>query len=304
MTTKKSFFILALFLCFASFFAVLPFRSPAVKCKFRGQLGNQLFEIATTLAYAHDHNLVPHLRSKPLKKSQRDCRNLYFVFHNVPFDRGRLNLTFNPLIKRIYQESSPRTYTPIPFRKNQELQGFFQSEKYFAHYREELLKIFKPPIEIKRQIQQEYGDLLNTKTVVSLHIRTFFPDNLDEKEIVPHWQYYLNALNTFPTSYCILVFSDYPEYAEKHFPKTEHEVRFIQGNSYLYDFWLSNHCHHFITSPGSTFSWWSAWLSPRADKQILCIGNSAGEPDFYPESWTVIPSVINGGLTFFEPLDF
>src|SRR5579862_6430206 len=60
-----------------------PKKKPFVTCNLHGQLGNQLYEIATTLAYAWDHVAIPMFPE--LKKSN----------FNIPINRERIFFRLN-----------------------------------------------------------------------------------------------------------------------------------------------------------------------------------------------------------------
>ena len=62
-----------------------------------------------------------------------------------------------------------------------------------------------------------------------------------------------------------------------------------KNNKSLNDFYLVNHCKHFIVGPTS-FHWWGAWLNENPNK--ICIRPSNLNPsnniDFWPEDWLSI----------------
>lgn len=267
----------------------LPFLYPTVCCKFRGQLGNQLFEAAATIAYAKDNNLHPIFRSSSLKKSLRDKKNIHYIFHNLQFDDLIAKLSYKLGPKKKYLEKKNRYFEKIPIKKGVVLEGFFQSEKYFAHHRKLLLETFPPPKDIKKKIEEDYGHFFRENKVIAVHVRTFIKDRQDEAKIPQKWDYYSKALDTFPSDHFVMVFSDYPEYVKKRFPKSDKRLLFIEENPYYYDFWLMTHCDHFVVAPDSTFSWWAAWLNSNPVKRVLCEGNSEAAPDYYPDSWKVVP---------------
>ncbi len=57
------------------------------------------------------------------------------------------------------------------------------------------------------------------------------------------------------------------------------------------DLWLMSTCRHHIIA-NSTFSWWGAWLNPRADKCVTApsewLGFATAETHIAPTDWTLI----------------
>ncbi len=260
---------------------------PLITCQFRGQIGNQLFQAATAYSLAQNSGQKLIIQLQDLEKAKDGYINAQYIFSHFPFEKSKTKkvASFSSLYR--HTDANPRRYQPIPSHKRIKLKGFYQSEKYFAKYRNDLLKLFFPPPQIINQIQMEYGELFKSRQVVGLHIRTFIRDTQCESAISQRWDYYLKALTLFPQDTVVLVFSDYPEYAKAHLPTTEQKFIFIEGNQDYYDFWLLYHCHHFIVAPNSTFSWWAAWLCNQPGKIVVCEGNQEQSPDFYPSNWVV-----------------
>src|SRR5271167_4972952 len=100
--------------------ASLPFASlmAFVEAEFIGQMGNNLFQVATTCALAWDNHTEAYFPGLATFPSLRE---------NV-FSRCNVHPPYNKSIE--YREPEFR-FQPIPFQPNMRLIGFFQSEKYF-----------------------------------------------------------------------------------------------------------------------------------------------------------------------------
>lgn len=270
-------------LCF--FGAVLFAEEPHfVTCQFKGQVGNQMFQIATAVAYALDHNYEARFPS--VFQAEHGEDNFRFFLH-------RVNTTPFPRRTRFeeFKELHYATYIPLPefAGKNIRIDGHFVSEKYFAHHAEVIRNLFAPSREIRDQIEQKYRAFARDRTV-AVHVRTFIPDGRNMDDFKPGskcWWYFIDAMKIFPESSHFLVFSDRIDVVKKYFPNTGLKVTFIEGNPYYIDFYLISRCDHQIISPGSTYSWWAAWLNPNPDKIVIVshVWSNLAKDDAIPESW-------------------
>ena len=106
-----------------------------------GQMGNNLFQVATASALAWDHGTVayfPRLAHVPS------------LYQHV-FSRCRLYPPSEEVDLQ-WEELSYR-YHPIPFMPRMKICGYFQSPKYFAHHRDKLLDLFAPTARDERYMQ-------------------------------------------------------------------------------------------------------------------------------------------------------
>jgi hypothetical protein len=226
----------------------------------KGQLGNQLFQIAAGYSLARDNNanlFIPSLVSPE---------------YNIPINRKFIFSNFNIGVdffpKYIYQESSSH-YDPIPFFNNMVLDGYFQSERYFINYKSEIKKLFSCPKEIKEKIIREYGWLLDSEHTVSMHVR-FYVDQHPKSFNFLGWGYFIKAFEVLAKEKFFLIFSDDIERCKKRIPSfiKEKDLFFIESNDHLLEFYLMSMCKYNIIS-NSTFSWWSAYLNENPNKKVV-----------------------------------
>ncbi len=240
---------------------------PLVTCDMRGGLGNQLFEIATTLAYAWDYGAIPIFpdlnRSTYRLNDHRD--KLFF----------RLNASAPPRpFSAHYSEISWHSSETIPFQPDQKLYGYFQSWERFDHYRDRLLELFAPPQSVLDYLNQKYSVLISHPKTVSVHVRTA---NLFKHEEKIHYfvgmEYYKKAMSLFPPDTLFVVFGDRINWCKKHFIELGWPCVFIEGNDEIEDMFLMSMMKHNII-PNSTFSWWASYLN-----------QNPGKITIVPESW-------------------
>ena len=245
--------------------------SPYVTCEVKGGLGNQLFEIATTLAYAWDygaHAVFPDLN--PDNSSVRAPHRSFFF-------RLDSSVPARPF-STSYQEISWHSSEILPFRVDQKLIGYFQSWRRFDHYRDKLLELFAPSESAQSALEQKYGELLSHHNTVGVHVRTF-ARWLHVEKLHPFLglEYYQKTMDLFPPDALFVIFSDRINWCKKHFAKFGKHCVFIESNDEIEDFYLMAMMKHQIM-PHSTFSWWAAYLNRNPDK--IVIAPDLRHPDF------------------------
>ncbi len=234
---------------------------PFVTCWLQsGQLGNQLFEIAATLAYAWDNEAAPLFPG--LTKTD----------FNIPINRDRIffRLDASPLPRPIlhtFEQLLNYEKIDIPVRPDQLLIGYFQTWEYFDHHREKILKVFAPRPEELKRLKNKHAALLDRPFTVGLHVRTF---NKQWSEYIPFvgLSYYEKALRLFPDDALFVVFSDRIGWCKHHFAKFDRPFIFIEDQDHIEDFFLMSMLQHNIIG-NSTFSWWAAYLNQNPHKIVV-----------------------------------
>jgi hypothetical protein len=253
-----------------------------------GGLGNQMFQ------YAFGRSLevfTKHTVNYSLYSFNSDLQRSYeldkFIM-NVPTITNQKYLT---LLKEShsYKERIKSYYLPYYRRffitereycfdkklfevpDNCVVEGYFQSEKYFAGIRSLLLRdfVFKEPlVDGNLQLIRQIGSCES----VSIHIRR--GDYL-KTSLHPVYteKYYLQAIEVLTQQVAnphFFIFSDDLGWAKKYL-KISFPITFVennnQGNSYK-DMQLMSACKHNIIA-NSSFSWWGAWLNQNPGKVVV-----------------------------------
>jgi GR25 family glycosyltransferase involved in LPS biosynthesis len=259
-------------------------------------LGNQLFQIANGYAYALNNNkkLYIHCIWNGMSKSRPSYWRTYLKNLNSYLIHPRETKK----IKK-YKEST-FGYSSIPkFSKSIVLEGYYQSEKYFEDYKEEIKSLFQLPEELKPTIQNFKNGIC-----VAIHVRR--GDYLKHKDfhIIMSKDYYKKSkqiieekLGVIPNYY---YFSDDIEYTKQMFKdETKESDKFVSGYKDYEELYLMSLCDHFIIA-NSTFSWWASYLSSTQSEEnkIIIAPNpwfgAKGPQDFhsiYCKNWIQVDSL-------------
>lgn len=232
-----------------------------------GRLGNQLFQVASTLGLAERYGATAAF---PMWH--------YEGYFENPIPHGPMS---NNVVRERYFH-----HHDWELNGDSDLQGFLQSEFYFGSTKLRLRQDFVEKIKSSHPIfdreticiQVRRGDYVNNPNYYQIPI-----------------EYYLNALITFFPDWReanIVVISDDIEYCKVHFGCLPN-VTFGNGDpSGIEDMALGSACDNFIIS-NSSFGWWCAYLGEKPRSKIIHCGRlhagrlaNKGNADYYPERWT------------------
>ena len=224
-----------------------------------GHLGNQMFQYSSLLGIARKHSyeiMIPPRESfgknYPLKSSIYNCFEIksdYYGFQNVPTLKER----FFQFDVELFEKCSD----------NVDLNGFFQTEKYFKHIENEIRNIFSFRDEIKKECDV-YS--FETKNSISLHVRR--TDYLGIQNVLPvcSIEYYSRALDILESKNKIcFVFSDDLNWCRQQTLFQKDNIIFVDKDVYVCLYLMTLCDYHILAN--SSLSWWGAWLSN--SKQVV-----------------------------------
>lgn len=260
-----------------------------VTVRLNGQFGNQLFQIATAYAYSLDHDLfltIPDLTSNPNEGIPHNAKTVFL--RNIA--------SYAPKLSPFLVWTEPNfNHHEIPHSTRIQLRGFFQSENYFAHRRNEILKLFATPQEFTERILAKYPFLSSDQLVVGIQIRDYraYKPNGDYHPTMGR-HYYERAIALFPEDAIFIVSSNNPAFAKECTEGLAKNIIYLDAD-YLEEFFTLVLCKSFIIS-NSTFGWWAAWLSTAENKRVIApdpwfsppFDNRAMGRDLFPSNYEVI----------------
>ena len=281
-----------------------------------GGLGNQMFQYAFSYSISQKTHKVTKLdinnfQTSNLRKyelelfnisthliSKAEAETLKFKNESV---LGKIlrqcKITKRPLSDMYYKEPH------FNFDKNVYLleedvyfKGYWQSEKYFHEYKENLIKQFTLKNELHLESQQ-YQKMIKKKESISLHIR--HGDYVTNKHTnnvhgICSLDYYKNSVSTIEKKIKnahFFIFSDDLNWAKENLNFIKN-ITFIELSKNIPDheeMYLMSQCKHNIIA-NSSFSWWGAWLNPNDKKMVIAPkkwfnDTSINTSDLIPEGW-------------------
>jgi hypothetical protein len=225
------------------------------------RLGNALFMAASTIGIARANGMEPLF----------PANWKYRQYFNLPDE-----MFGSTIIEARYKEPHFHFAAPdIDSSKNTEIEGYFQSERYWHHCREEVISYLTPK-------GIEPGSI---EAVAIHHRRGDYVGNPNYQQL--GMGYYISAYDTFFKGKEIRAFSDDHNYIDLHYGGNTLKAK---PSPDIEDFKNMVACKYHICS-NSTFSWWGAYLSGCA--QPIRPGKYFDGPlaernkedDFWPYHW-------------------
>lgn len=253
-----------------------------------GKLGNQMFQYAALRGIAVNKGYQICIPISQNKNVWTDHQlNSCFKMQNLNQLNYQLIDSKRPTVVESSFAFDQNLFTNCPDWIT--LHGYFQSEKYFRHIRDQILIDFQFHDNI---LETSKEVILNWSNPVALHVRrTDYVTN--SNHTVLSLDYYEKALEQFDSDREVIIFSDDPQWCldQKLFESDRFMVS--QSDDAYLDLCLMTLCSGHIIA-NSSFSWWGAWLSS-SEKIIAPSGWFRGSnnehldtKDIIPETWTII----------------
>jgi hypothetical protein len=268
-----------------------------ITCNLMGGLGNQLFQIFTTISYAIKSKNKFYFINAECLNDGSTCTKRY-TFWNSLLNKLKPFLVEKiiPFSKNIYQNGF--TFNEIEISelidKDICLQGYFQSEKFFKENYSIIYKMLDIDKQKKQILHFFYENNINEtinmnmnslKNTVSIHFRLGDYKTLQHYHPIMKYEYYNKALNFIQnkdTNITTILYFCEDEDVEiimetiNLLKNDFSNLNFIRASSSLKD-WeqllLMSCCDHNIIA-NSSFSWWGAYFNTNPNK-IVC----------YPSLW-------------------
>lgn len=263
-----------------------------LKLGHKGNLGNQMFQIASTIGLANQYG---HEVSFPKWEYAK-----YFDFDFKEIEDEKKWTQLNELHYNHYEWKITKG--------DYSINGWLQSEKYFQNI--DIKSIFKFKTDFETNLINQNEELFSNPTILISIRRGDFVDNKDYFQL-SYKYYFKGLLNHFPDykKYNIIFTSDDINYCKYHFSFLRNAC-FLEGLNAIEQLCLASKFDHYIVS-NSTFSWWLAKLGEKQNSIVICpVKNFDGsfaekydDSDYYPKRWLQYnPNVDNLSLKFWKLL--
>lgn len=265
-----------------------------ISCQLQGGLGNQLFQIATTMAYAmrYRHPFVfPRVKTLCRKRSTYwdsflsdlspyllDPSQIYMNITNIGTNFGTHFGT------KIREQGFAYNALPLPITNSHSilLSGYFQSPLYFDDYKEPIMELWGIRRQQQELLNQTKQTLKQDEITISMHFRQGDYALYPQVHPILTIDYYIQSLNhiqqhiingipvkelEITNAVNVLYFCENQDSLSVEIMISELRdlfplFRFERADPSLTDWQqllLMSLCNHHIIA-NSTFSWWGAYL--------------------------------------------
>lgn len=278
-----------------------------------GNLGNKLFLLAAIYQLADEkeeevivphwqyENYFPNVKTTEKDKIWIDSHYLEPHFHYKKIEiQGRNQINIKEKIERI--NSIPQLFLFLKniFRIlltkkcNANIQGYFQSEKFFNSSYSLIRNQFKLSKVTQKIVDGKWNKLISgweNESIVAVQIRRGKDYDNDYHGILS-MSYYEKAFSQMDGKR-FLVFSDDIEWCKNNIKYDN--VRFVDNTDPVVDMFLGAKCDHAIMA-NSSFSWWTAWFICNPNKIVIAPKNWFGiegmkvndTKDLYGSDWNIL----------------
>lgn len=245
-----------------------------------------IFNISATIATIKDQKIILGIRHQHKIIKLLRSRRLGFLRGGHYIVESQFH--YDKQIKKIHN--------------NVFLRGFWQSEKYFLNFRDEILQEFSYKSKFSKK-NLETEKIIQEKTSVSIHIRRgdYISNSAASKTFaklgISYYQDAINELNLDISNTLLVFFSDDINWVKiniiKQLPNGYQTIIIDnnKGNESYNDMRLMSLCNHNIIA-NSSFSWWGAWLNKNSRKQIIApkkwFLDDTNTCDLCPDNWIKI----------------
>ncbi len=239
-------------------------------------LGNQMFQYAFGVSLKKRCNVKVYydnscFLTQTFRKYALHCFGITLKKYPKTISEKRSELQM-----KMVEETQNAIYDESLYNieNNNYYKGFFQSYKYFAPHRKDILKIFRLVYPLNEANRTMLGTIKATNAV-SLHVRR--TDYLKEDELsirgVCNLDYYKQAIQYAKEHIKnphFFIFSDDIPWCRENIDigSACTFVDINDGENGFFDMFLMQNCKHNIIA-NSSFSWWGAWLNENPEKIVI-----------------------------------
>lgn len=279
-----------------------------ITCNLMGGLGNQLFQIFTTISYSiKSKNNFKFLNSKTLGGNGCTLRYTYWntlLNKLTPFLIDTIPKSIHVIREKEFAFNELPVYEMLG--RDAMIFGYFQSYLYFSEYYALIYKLLGIKILKDMLLEKQKLNAEMFQNTISMHFRIGDYKPIQHVHPVMTKDYYYNCLkfmqDKYPTvKFKILFFCENSDIndvlltihqLQKDFP----EFIFERGENNLTDYeqlLLMSCCNHHIIA-NSTFSWWGAYFNDSSDKTVcypsIWFGPNVNHntDNLFPPSWNKI----------------
>jgi len=261
-----------------------------ISCNLMGGLGNQLFQIFTTIAYGiQTKRKIVFPYSESLHTGIERLTYWHSFLHSL-----RMMTTFNPshgvtnllFCRYSFIGEKGFSYEAVPEYSFREIvfNGYFQSYKYFEHYKDSIFGLIRLEQQ-KDDIRKEFP-AIHFPNTISMHFRLGDYVNIQDCHPLMPYEYYKNALQYIvehqkDQSFTVLYFCQEQDNETvlnmiRRLQDVYPSIVFTKVDDKVPD-WkqmlLMSCCQHNIIA-NSTFSWWGGYFNQNLGKMVC-----------YPDKW-------------------
>lgn len=258
----------------------------------QGGLGNQIFQIVAAYSHAVKNNDTS-VFDLNISHTPHQGQNVSKYKNNIFSKFNHMDNVYDVCNKIFLQPG--HSYCDIPYHTNQQLQGFFQSEKFFLNVKTDIINKLINGLKVEEEKYKNVIDFIKElkqrdriQNLVSVHIRRGDYIKFPDIHTICSLDYYKKALYIMKEKigdFTPIFISDDKQWCSYNFNGI-----ISPFDDELEDLILMFNCDHNIIA-NSSFSWWGAYLNENKNKIVIGPekwfgpGGPQDQQDTIPENW-------------------
>lgn len=259
-------------------------------------LGNKLFQMVFAYAYAKTRAVAFRFENELCTSHHTSNRYEWLVDRFKAQPNYHVNGVNGATYTHEYTEPSEWfcSYNDLNFGSmgidNVLCHGYFQNEKYFDAYSDEIRTILREPSFVTNILLSEHLNEIYAALPQSMFMHFRLGDYINcGKHFVDLTSYYLKCLSAVDPSVVVMVFSNDPTNIKAFYPTVwqtlmslPNKVLIVEESDEVVNLYLMARCRLGGICSNSTFCWWGAWLNADASKRV-----------YMPDKWMNVGWRIN-----------
>lgn len=215
-----------------------------------GRLGNQVFQVASTIGIAMDNNME-WVFPKHIEQTEV---GLLFSIKGEVLNANQVGPTIEETSQTFEQVIIPKPYIGLV-----SLHGYYQSFRYFDHHQEVLRDVLKLRRTFIEEVLSKFPEIRDEGSV-GIHVRRgdYLHDHYKNLYTQINFSYFERALQHIPKVNRLYIVSDDLAWCKRHFQNLPFPV--FYGNGDLYSDFAVIALSHSLIIPNSSFGWWAAYI--------------------------------------------
>jgi hypothetical protein len=252
----------------------------------KGGLGNQIFQICFAYSVAKKNNADLSIIKTISEHNKNNIDYYNTIFKNFP-NIDNVNSYFTT-----YYEALDKFATFIPelldLKNNTKFDGYFQTEKYFINYKEDILKLLT-----NNSVYDSISKYKNESYVIHIRRGDYVGNSTHYIDLDLYYSNAIKYITGIDNNAHFFIISNDIDYCKNYAVLKDINKTFYENNNELETLYFISVCNKGCICGNSSFAWWGSYLNMNSNKIVIFpdkwINFSADFSDIYYTNALIFP---------------